>query len=112
MIHALDGENGVYTPDQVRAAIRPKSRYAPASRLLCAEQTANLAGGAVWPLEALDAVAQTAKQAGLATHMDGARLLNASVKAGIPACDYAAGFDSVWLDFTKGRATSSTGPGR
>jgi len=102
MVHPLDGEAGVYTPDQVRAAIRSPSRYAPPSRLLCTEQTANLAGGAVWPLEALEAVAEVAKAAGLATHMDGARLLNAAVKTGIAARDYAAGFDSVWLDFSKG----------
>jgi threonine aldolase len=38
----------------------------------------------------------------MATHMDGARLMNACVAAGIPAADMTAGFDSVWLDFTKG----------
>ncbi|HSF93401.1 MAG TPA: threonine aldolase family protein [Thermohalobaculum sp.] len=102
MIRTLDGDHGVYQPEQVAEAIRPKSRYAPPSRVLCAEQTANLAGGAIWPLETLNAVSRVAKQAGLATHMDGARLMNAVVATGIPARDYAAGFDSVWIDFTKG----------
>jgi len=102
MIHTLDGDHGVYSPEQVAEAIRPKSRYAPPSRLLCAEQTANLAGGAVWPLERLEAVTRIAREAGLATHMDGARLMNAVVKTGIPARDYAALFDSAWVDFTKG----------
>ena len=102
MIRTLDGANGIYDPDQVAEAIRPPSRYAPKSALLCAEQTANLGGGAVWPVERLNAVAAVAKEAGLATHMDGARLMNAAVKSGRPAKDHAAGFDSVWIDFTKG----------
>ena len=49
MISALPGQNGIFTPEQVRAAIRPASRYAPKSALLCVEQTANMGGGAVWP---------------------------------------------------------------
>ena len=38
----------------------------------------------------------------MATHMDGARLMNAVVAAGVPAAEMAAGYDTVWLDFTKG----------
>lgn len=102
MMHPLDGERGMLTADQVAAAIRPRSAHAPRSRLLVAEQTANLAGGAVWPVGQLNAVAQVAKDAGLATHLDGARLLNAQVATGIPAADYARGFDSAWIAFTKG----------
>ncbi|MEX5729966.1 threonine aldolase [Rhodovulum iodosum] len=102
MMHPLDGERGMLTPGQVAAAIRPRSAHAPRSRLLVAEQTANLAGGAVWPQDQLNAVAQTAKEAGLATHLDGARILNAQVATGIPAAEYARGFDSAWIAFTKG----------
>jgi threonine aldolase len=102
MVHPLDGEGGRFSAEQVAAAIRPKSRYAPISRLLSVEQTANMAGGAVWPVAELDAVAAVAREHGLATHMDGARLMNAVVASGRPAADHAAGFDSVWLDLTKG----------
>ena len=66
------------------------------------EQTANLGGGTIWPLDRLNAVADIAHAHGMATHMDGARLMNAVVATGIPAADMAAGYDSVWLDFTKG----------
>jgi threonine aldolase len=102
MIQPLDGVRGVMEADQVTAAIRPASRYAPVSRLFCAEQTANLAGGAIWPLDKLNAAALAAKQHGLATHLDGARLMNAVVKSGIAADRWVEHFDSCWIDFTKG----------
>ncbi|MBR0641986.1 threonine aldolase family protein [Plastoroseomonas hellenica] len=101
-IMPLRGPKGMFTADDVRAAIRPKTRYAPPQRLLEVEQTANIGGGAVWPLAQLNAVADVAHGQGWSTHMDGARLMNACVAAGIPAAEMAAGFDSVWLDFTKG----------
>jgi threonine aldolase len=66
------------------------------------EQTSNLGGGSVWPLERLEAVAAIAKRHGLATHMDGARLMTAVVASGVSARDYAAPYDSAWIDFTKG----------
>lgn len=102
MMYPIDGARGMLTPAEVEAAIRPRSAHAPRSRLLCAEQTANLAGGAIWPLAQLQAVAATAKAAGVATHLDGARILNAQVATGIQAKDYACGFDSAWIAFTKG----------
>ena len=102
MMHPLDGVDGTITPEQVRSAVRPKSRYTPCSRLVSVEQTVNLAGGIVWPVEQLDAVGRTAKDLGLATHMDGARLLNAAVASGVAAADHARHYDTVWIDFTKG----------
>ena len=56
MIRPLDGKYGQFTEADVRQALRPESRYMPISRMLCAEQTANLGGGAVWQLEKLDSV--------------------------------------------------------
>jgi threonine aldolase len=98
----LKGARGMYSPDDLRAHIRGKSRHTPTQRLVEVEQTANIGGGAVWAKPVLDEIAGIAKQHGLATHMDGARLMNACVAAGVPAAEMAAGFDSVWLDFTKG----------
>ena len=103
MIAALDGERGVYTAEQARAAVRdPANRYAPRSRLLAVEQTANLGGGTVWPVAALREVVEVAGEHGLATHMDGARLLNAAVAFGASARSLAEGFDTVWIDLSKG----------
>ena len=103
MIRMLDGPNGVFTPEQVRAAIRdPNNRNAPRSRLVSVENTSNGGFGTVWPLGTLQAVANVAHGAGLAVHMDGARLCNASVKSDTKASAYATAVDSLWLDFTKG----------
>ncbi|MEO7433139.1 MAG: GntG family PLP-dependent aldolase [Dokdonella sp.] len=102
MIQPLAGRRGIFDAIQLRAAIRNDRPYAPRQRLVLVEQTSNLGGGAVWPLATLDEVAAVAHAAGLSTHMDGARLLNACVASGIAASVHARGFDSVWIDFSKG----------
>ena len=103
MIRTLDGAGGVFTPDQLEAAVRPAgNRYMPRSRLVSVEQTSNLGGGHVWPLETIRGVLAVARRYGLRAHLDGARLLNAVAASGVPASDYAGGFDTAWLDFTKG----------
>lgn len=101
-VRTVASRHGVIEPEVLRTAIRPASRTAPRSALLCVEQTTNFAGGAIWPLSTLDAVRDVAHGAGLRSHLDGARLLNASVASGIDAARYAKGWDSVWLDLTKG----------
>ncbi len=101
-VTGLSGPRGQFDVAAVEAAIRIPSRYAPPQTLLSVEQTSNLGGGAVWPAAELAAVARAARAHGLATHMDGARLMNAVVASGVSAAEMAAGYDSVWLDFTKG----------
>ena len=56
----------------------------------------------MWPLETIEQVLATATRHGLRTHLDGARLLNAVIASGVPASAYAGGFDTAWIDFTKG----------
>ncbi len=102
MVQPLQGVDGIFTAAQVEAAIRPINRYAPRTRLVSVEQTSNLGGGTVWPSQTIVEVCAAAHKHGLATHMDGARLMNAVVASGVPARDYAAGFDSCWLDLSKG----------
>ena len=101
-ITTLKGDGGQFSADALRAALRPKSRYSPNQRLVSVEQTANVGGGTVWKKLSLDEISALAKQHGLATHMDGARLMNAVIASGTSAKDFAQGYDSVWLDFTKG----------
>jgi len=102
LIRPLTGARGQYDGDDVRAAIRARSRYHPTSRMVVVENTANLGGGSVWPLERIADVAQAAREAGLIMHMDGARLLNAVVASNVTAKDYGAAFDTLWLDLSKG----------
>ena len=102
MVLGLPGANGQFGPAELFAAIRTPSRYSPPQTVVAVEQTANLAGGAVWPLDRLNDVADVAHAHGMATHMDGARLMNAVVATRVPVQDMVAKFDSVWLDFTKG----------
>jgi len=98
----LDGDRGRFTATQLRAALRTPMRHAPKQTVLAVEQTSNLGGGAVWPLAQLTDVCAVAREHGMSTHMDGARLLNAAVASGVSAADQAYDFDSVWLDFSKG----------
>ena len=102
MTRTVDGTRGIFTGEQVAAAIRQPSRHHPRSRLLSVKNTSNLGEGAVWPIERIGEVTTVARQHGLATHMDGARLINAVVASGISAADYVDPFDSVWIDLSKG----------
>jgi len=102
MLNPVAGARGIYSGVQLREKIRPDRPYAPRQRLVEVEQTANLGGGTIWPLATLRQISEIAHAAGLVTHMDGARLLNASVASGIGVAEFALGFDSVWIDFSKG----------
>ena len=102
MLHPLDCAGGIFSAQQLREAIRVPDRHAPRSRLVCVEQTTNLGGGRVWPLVEMREVLAVARDAGLRAHLDGARLLNAVVASGVAASEYAAPFDTAWIDFTKG----------
>src|SRR5829696_7560722 len=83
-VRPLDGSRGTFDAATAESAIRPtESRHAPRSRLLWVEQTSNLGGGSIWPLATMRAVTDVARRHGLATHLDGARLLNAVVASGI-----------------------------
>jgi len=99
----LDGDGGVFSPEQLREQIHPAGdRYGPRTRLVSVEQTTNMGGGRVWPLDTVRGVLDVAREHGMRAHLDGARLMNAVVASGVPASDWAAGFDTAWIDFSKG----------
>jgi threonine aldolase len=102
MMKPLVAEGGIFTAEQVEDALRVPDRYAPRSRLVSVEQTTNMGGGRVWPQQRLRDVVEVAQRHGLRAHMDGARLMNAVVASGVPAAQHAEGFDTAWVDFTKG----------
>lgn len=106
-IQSLRSPFGVFTAQQVAEATpepdpaMPSSIMQPAT-LLCAENTHNAAGGTIWPLDTLTAAAAAGSSRGLGTHLDGARLWNASAATGIAERIYAEPFDTVSVCFSKG----------
>ena len=102
MARVVDGVKGVFTAAQMDAAIRKARRHTPKPRVVVVEQTSNHGGGSVWPIETVREVGEAARKRGLILHMDGARLLNAVVATGVSAKDFAAPFDSLWIDLSKG----------
>src|SRR6476620_10872981 len=101
-ITPLPGDDGQFAPETFRAALHPRSRYQPPQTVVSVEQTANIGGGTIWKKADLDEVVKIARANSLAAHMDGARLLNACVATGITARDMTEGWDSAWIDFSKG----------
>jgi threonine aldolase len=98
----LVGARGIFTGDQLLASLRPDNvHYAP-TRLVCIENTNNVGGGSVWPTETLAELAEAAHGRGLRVHMDGARLWNAAVAAGIPEREFARHCDTVSVCYSKG----------
>jgi len=99
-IHACDGR---FTAEQVREAVSlPGDIHMAPSRILCVENTHNGGGGRVWPLALVREVASTARELGLAVHLDGARLMNAVAASGVSAAEYGREFDTVALCLSKG----------
>ena len=99
----LPGVNGLLTAEQVLSAAEPSTKVADQRvALLSLEDTHNSSGGRVWPLEALDVVVGAARDAELAVHLDGARLLNAAVAQEVEAAAIASRFDTVTICLSKG----------
>lgn len=94
--------HGIFSAAQLANAIREPSRTAPRSSLVCVEQSTNFSGGAVWTLPEMQSVRDSARSRGLRCHVDGARLFNATTATGITASAYCAGWDSAWVDLSKG----------
>ena len=99
----LPGYRGRLSPEQVRATARVSDGFhIPRASIVALENTHNSAGGAVWPLDELRAVVETARELGLAVHLDGARLANAAVALDVPAAEIGRLADTVTLCFSKG----------
>jgi threonine aldolase len=102
----LPGVRGIFSPEDVAAALGMPHPFFPSTiaapvKLLCVENTHNIGGGSIWPLEQIEAVAVTARKHGLAVHLDGARLWHASAKTGVSEARYANAFDTVSVCFSK-----------
>jgi threonine aldolase len=97
------GRGGLFTADDFRAALKPPGHIVmPATGLVAIENTHNLGGGLVWPHEAAAAIGAAARDAGIASYLDGARLFNAAAASGLGLTELAAPFDLVSVALSKG----------
>jgi threonine aldolase len=97
------GAGGVFTADEYRAARKSSDHplYAP-TRLVEIENTHNRAGGVIFPPDEAARVCAAARDDGIATYLDGARLWNAAVASGRRLADLAAPFDLLSVALSKG----------
>jgi threonine aldolase len=101
-IHEI-GQRGVFTADELRAATKPRNfAIFPTTTLVEVENTHNRAGGVVVPQDEVLRICAVARELGLATFLDGARLWNASAASGVALDALSAPFDLVAVAFSKG----------
>jgi threonine aldolase len=98
----LKGNKGVFNLSEIEAHIRPDWYHFPKTTLICLENTHNRAGGTLYFLDDIKEVRKLALKHGVKTHLDGARIFNASVETGVSVKEYADEFDSISFCFSKG----------
>ncbi len=98
----IPGQNGLLDLDQLIGSVRPDNEHTVRTRLLCLENTHNRGAGKIYSLARIHSLCDWAHAEGLKTHLDGARLFNASVATGVPLQDFSEPFESVSVCFSKG----------
>ncbi len=102
-LNLIDGRNGIITAEQVEPLIRPTSAYyMPQTKVIEVENTHNVAGGVIHPIENVKVLKTLADKYNLKMHLDGARLWNASAATGISVAEYSSYFDSISVCLSKG----------
>ena len=98
----LPSNHGVMDPATVEKRITKANLHTPGTSLICLENTHNRAGGTIIPMDVLAEYGRIAQKHGLKTHIDGARIFNASVALGVPVAEIAQHVDSVNFCLSKG----------
>jgi threonine aldolase len=97
------GRGGAFTADEFRAAIKPRGHIVlPPTTLVAIENTHNMGGGIVFPQEEAVAICNVARDAGIASYLDGARLFNAAAASGLRLAELARPFDLASVALSKG----------
>jgi threonine aldolase len=97
------GRGGLFGVADLRAAYKPPGHIVfPPTTLVAIENTHNRGGGVVFPQSEVVAICETARELGLASYLDGARLFNAAAATGRSLADLAAPFDVVSVALSKG----------
>ena len=95
-------EDGILSWDLISREVRGRSDHRARTGLISLENTSNLAGGSVYPAEAVEEICDKAHAAGLPVHLDGARIFNAAVALGRSVVELTRPFDSVMFCLSKG----------
>ncbi|MCA9084912.1 MAG: low specificity L-threonine aldolase [Planctomycetaceae bacterium] len=101
-VRQLNGPKGMLSVDLLKDQPRVDDQHYCRTRLVCLENTTNIAGGYVYSLSQLQDVSEWARRTGLRMHLDGARFFNATVAAGYSPEDVADCFDTISICFSKG----------
>ncbi|HEY2735870.1 MAG TPA: low-specificity L-threonine aldolase, partial [Polyangiales bacterium] len=96
------GRGGLFDADAMIDAIKPPEYHFPQTRLVALENTHNRSGGRIFPQRDVIAIGDAAHARGLAVHLDGARIWNASIASGLSPSALASPVDSVSACFSKG----------
>lgn len=102
LLRAVPTADGLLSWEDIEARLRGPSDHYRGTGLIAVENTHNMAGGRVYPLERLREIGRRAREAGAPTHMDGARIFNAATALGVEPCAIAATVDSVCFCLSKG----------
>ena len=98
----VEGDRGVLSWESIRRAIAPKIYYRAPTGLIGLENTHNMAGGTVTPVEVFGEIWAGAREAGLPVHLDGARIFNAAIALGVNVATLTRGFDTVMFCLSEG----------
>ena len=102
LLRTIPSEDGLPRWNQIRPAIRPPDSFCSPTSVVHLENTHNMAGGTVYPVEEMDEICCRAHELGLKVHMDGARIFNAAAVSGLPAARLASQADTVMFCLSKG----------
>ena len=101
VVRPIATDNGILSWDQIRPLVKPVGPHAAPTGAIEIENTHNMAGGKVYPLEVIEEICQGAHELGLAVHMDGARVFNAAEACGRPVSEVVKHVDTVMFCLSK-----------
>jgi threonine aldolase len=101
LIRAVPTDDGILTWDRIKHAVKPVGPHSAPTGAIEIENTHNMAGGRVYPQDAIDEICDKAHERGIPVHMDGARIFNAAEAAGRPVSEIVAKVDTVMFCLSK-----------
>ncbi|HEY7338646.1 MAG TPA: GntG family PLP-dependent aldolase [Bryobacteraceae bacterium] len=102
LLRTVHSEDGLPRWRDLEPALRPPDSFCSRTAAIHLENTHNMAGGTVYPIEELDYICDRAHERGLKAHIDGARIFNAAEASGVPAARIASKADTVMFCLSKG----------